>query len=191
MSGYYEYLCALLEPLRLYALQRGTVSGSELYAAGKALDEAADALARAEREGILPLAGDEGLARREALFSHIGASPDTHLRREAIAALMRLGTDGFTLQAINAAIDGCGIHAVAEETERYGVIRVWFPNTAGKPDGFDRIERVILDIIPCHLLTEFYFRYLTWRECEQQGFTWRSVEDAQHTWESFQKAVEV
>lgn len=191
MSGYYEYLCALLEPLRLYALQRGTVSGSELYAAGKALDEAADALEHAEREGILPLAGDEGLARREALFSHIGASPDTALRREAIAALMRLGTDGFTLQAINAAIDGCGIHAVAEETERYGVIRVWFPNTAGKPDGFDRIERVILDIIPCHLLTEFYFRYLTWRECEQQGFTWRSVEDAQHTWESFQKAVEV
>ena len=191
MSGYYEYLCALLEPLRLYALQRGTVSGSELYAAGKALDEAADALARAEREGILPLAGDEGLARREALFSHIGASPDTALRREAIAALMRLGTDGFTLRSINAAIDGCGIHAVAEEAERHGVIRVHFPNTAGKPDGFDRIERVILDIIPCHLLTEFYFRYLTWRECEQQGFTWRSVEDAQHTWESFQKAVEV
>lgn len=191
MSGYYEYLCALLEPLRLYALQRGTMSGSELYAAGKALDEAADALEHAEREGLLPLARDEGLARREALFSHIGASPDTALRREAIAALMRLGTDGFTLRSINAAIDGCGIHAVAEETEQYGVIRVWFPNTAGKPDGFDRIERVILDIIPCHLLAEFYFRYLTWRECEQQGFTWRSVEDAQHTWESFQKAVEV
>lgn len=191
MNGYYEYLCLLLEPLRLYALHRGTVSGSELYAAGQALDEAADALERAECESILPLAQGEGLARREQLFSRIGASPTTALRREAIAALMRLSTDGFTLQAINAAIDGCGIHAVAEETEQYGVIKVWFPNTAGVPDEFDRIRRIVLDIIPCHLLTEFYFRYLTWRECEQQGFTWQSVEDAQHTWESFQKAVPV
>lgn len=191
MSEYYGYLCSLLEPLRLYDLRRGSISGSELYTAGQALDEAAQALEHTECEGILPLAQGEGLARREALFSHIGASPTAALRREAIAALMRLSTDGFTLQAINAAIDGCGIHAVAEETEQYGVIKVWFPNTAGVPDGFDRIRRIVLDIIPCHLLTEFFFRYLTWRECEQQRFTWRSVEDAQHTWESFQKAVEV
>ena len=150
MSEYYEYLCSLLEPLHLYALDRGTMSGSELYAAGQALDEAAGALEHAEREGILPLAEGEGLTRREKLFSRIGASPTTALRREAIAALMRISTDGF-----------------------------------------DRIERIVLDIMPCHLLTEFYFRYLTWRECEQQGFTWQSVEDAQHTWESFQKAVPV
>ena len=71
------------------------------------------------------------------------------------------------------------------------MVRVRFPDTAGVPDGFDRIERIVLDIMPCHLLTEFYFRYLTWRECEQQGFTWQRVEDAQHTWESFQKAAPV
>ena len=191
MSEYYGYLCSILEPLHLYALDRGTMSGSELYAAGQALDEAAGALEHAECEGILPLAEGEGLTRREKLFSHIGASPTTALRREAVAALMRISTDGFTLEAINAAIGGCGVHAVAEETERYGVVRVRFPDTAGVPDGFDRIERIVLDIMPCHLLTEFYFRYLTWRECEQQGFTWQSVEDAQHTWESFQKAVPV
>ena len=40
-----------------------------------------------------------------------------------------------------------------------------------------------------HLLVEFYFRYLTWLECEAQKFTWQSVEDAHHTWESFEKAV--
>jgi len=51
------------------------------------------------------------------------------------------------------------------------------------------VESIILDIIPCHLLVEFYFRYLTWLECERVGFTWQSVEDAHHTWESFEKAV--
>ena len=52
-----------------------------------------------------------------------------------------------------------------------------------------QVESIILDIIPCHLLVEFYFRYLTWLECERVGFTWQSVEDAHHTWESFEKAV--
>ena len=52
-----------------------------------------------------------------------------------------------------------------------------------------QVESIILDIIPCHLLVEFYFRYLTWLECERVGFTGQSVEDAHHTWESFEKAV--
>ena len=78
---------------------------------------------------------------------------------------------------------------LAEETARRGVIRVRFPDTVGVPEEFAQVESIILDIIPCHLLTEFCFRYLTWAECELQGFTWRSAEAAQHSWESFEKAV--
>ena len=46
----------------------------------------------------------------------------------------------------------------------------------------------ILDILQI-LLREFYFRYLTWEECERAGYTWADVEAAEHTWESFQLAV--
>ena len=189
MTPYYEYLCELLEPLRVYVTQRGTVSGSELYAAGTALDEAADALEYAEREGVLLLSEGEGLYRRERLFSRCPASPTAALRREAIAALSRINDDSFTLSAINATISGCGIRAVAEETERTGVIRVRFPDTVGIPDEFERIRRIVLDIIPCHLLTEFFFRFITWAECEEQEMTWRSVEAVGHTWHSFELAV--
>ena len=31
---YYDYLCRLLEPMRVYRTERGTLSGGELYAAG-------------------------------------------------------------------------------------------------------------------------------------------------------------
>lgn len=189
--GYYEYLCELIEPLRVYATQRGTVSGSELFAAGAALDEAAEAMEHAERESVLPLAEGEGLSRRERLFSRCPASPTAALRREAITALARINDDCFTLDAINATISGCGIHALAEEMGNSGVIRVTFPNTAGVPEEFERIERIVLDIIPCHLLTEFYFRYLTWAECEERGMTWASVEAEEHTWHSFELAVSV
>lgn len=191
MTGYYEYLCGLLEPLRVYATQRGAVSGSELYAAGEALDEAADALEYTEREGVLMLSEGEGLCRRERLFSRCPASPTTALRREAIAALSRINDDSFTLSAINATISGCGIRAVAEETERAGVILVRFPDTMGIPEEFERIRHIVLDIIPCHLLTEFFFRYITWAECEEQEMTWGSVEAAGHTWHSFELAVVV
>lgn len=189
MTDYYEYLCELLSPLRVYTTQRGSVSGSELYAAGEALDEAAGALEHAERESVLPLSEDEGLSRRERLFSRCPASPTAALRREALAALSRINDDSFTLDAVNATISGCGIRAAAEETGRSGVVRVRFPDTVGIPEEFERIRQIVLDIIPCHLLTEFFFRYITWAECEEREMTWGGAEAAEHTWHSLEVAV--
>ena len=51
--GYYNYLCELLRPLRVYRLDEGSLSGAELYAAGEGLDAAAEALEKAAREGVL------------------------------------------------------------------------------------------------------------------------------------------
>ena len=48
--GYYNYLCELLRPLRVYRLDEGSLSGAELYAAGEGLDAAAEALEKAVRE---------------------------------------------------------------------------------------------------------------------------------------------
>ncbi len=186
---YYDYLCRLLEPMRIYRTERGSISGGELHAAGRALDSAQKKVDYAEQEGILPLAEGEGLTRREKLFSRCPVSVSTELRREAIAALERISADSFTLDAINSTLSGCGIKALAEETEKKGTVKVWFPNTVGVPDEFSQVESIILDIIPCHLLVEFYFRYLTWLECEAQKLTWAKVEAAGYTWESFEKAV--
>ena len=109
-------------------------------------------------------------------------------RREAIAALLRISEDSLTPEAINDTLTGCGIRARAEE-KADGSLRVIFTRTAGVPAEFDQIRKIILDILPCHLEVEFYFRYLTWAECEAAEYTWDEVETAQHTWESFQLAV--
>ena len=112
----------------------------------------------------------------------------TALLAEAIAALLRISEDSLTPEAINDTLTGCGIRARAEE-KADGSLRVVFPRTAGVPAEFDQIRKIILDILPCHLEVEFYFRYLTWAECEAAEYTWDEVETAQHTWESFQLAV--
>ena len=188
MAAYGNYLRSLLAPLGIYDLSAPSLSGSELDAMGAGLDDAEGALEWVERESILATAEDEGLTLRESLFARRPVNYGTDLRRAAIAALLRIGGDSFTLQDINSAISGCGIKAEALEMGE-GHIRVIFPDVAGVPEGFDQIEGIILDIIPCHLATEFYFRYLTWAECEAAGYTWAMIHAAEYTWHEFELAV--
>lgn len=188
MGTYEGYLHSLLAPLGVYDLSPGTVNEAELYAMGAELDDISDALTYGEREALVATAEDAGLTRREALFARRPAAPTTALRRRAIAALCSIDGDSLTPAAINAAIAGCGIRARAEELGD-GAIRIVFPDVAGEPEGIDQIEKIILDIIPCHLATSFYFRYLTWTECENQSLTWADVESAGWDWDAFQLAV--
>ena len=188
MAAYGNCLRNLLAPLGVYDLSAESLSGSELDAMGAGLDSAAEALETVERESILATAEDEGLTLREELFARRPVNYGTELRRAAIAALLRISGDSFTLQDINSAISGCGIKAEALEMGE-GHIRIIFPDVAGIPEEFDQIEDIILDIIPCHLETEFYFRYLTWAECEAAGYTWAMIHAAEYTWYEFELAV--
>lgn len=188
MAGYETYLKALLAPLGVYNLDGGTLNESELYAQGRGLDDVAQRLETAERETITATAEGEGLRRREALFARRPAANTVQLRRNAIAALLQIDADSFSLDAINCTISGCGIKALAQEMGG-GHIRIIFPEVAGIPEEFPQIQKIVLDIIPCHLETEFYFRYMLWSECEDYGWTWAEVEEKGHTWFSFELAV--
>lgn len=185
---YEAYLRRLLEPMGVYDLSGESLSGAELHALGTGLDAGAARLDYAEREGLTATAEAEGLDRREALFARRPAAETPEARRAAIAALLQIAGDSLTPSAIDGTIRGCGIRAKALEMGKQN-LRVIFPETAGEPPEFDRIQKIILDILPCHLGVEFYFRYLTWAECHRAGYTWEDVEAAEHTWESFQLAV--
>lgn len=185
---YETYLQRLLEPLGVYNLGESTINGAELAALGTGLDQVSEQLGLTEREALTATAEDEGLSRREALFARRPAAFTPKERRAAIAALLQIDGDSLTPEAIDRTLGGCGIRARAVEMGE-GKLRVIFPETAGIPPEFDQIQKIILDILPCHLEVEFYFRYLTWAECERAGYTWAAVEAAEHTWESFQLAV--
>ena len=188
MRMYEAYLKALLEPLGVYDLGAGTINGAELAALGTGLDEIGTQLETAEREALTATAEDQGLSRREALFARRPAAVTPEERRAAIAALLQIDGDSLTPEAINRTLGGCGIKAWAQEMGD-GHLRVRFPEVAGVPLEFEQMKPIILDILPCHLEVEFYFRYLTWAECEAAGYTWAEIEEAGHTWESFQLAV--
>ena len=185
---YEEYLRALLAPLGVYRLDGDSLSVAELHALGKGLDGVSARLDQVERESLTETAEDEGLRRREALFLRRPASTTLKERREAIAALLQIDGDSLTPEAINRTISGCGIRARAIETGTNQVL-IEFPNTAGVPQDFEQIEKIILDILPCHLEVEFRLRYLTWEICHQVGFTWAGIEEDRYNWRGFQLAV--
>lgn len=185
---YEEYLRMLLAPLGVYDLSRDSINRAELHALGSGLDAVAEKLEMAEQESLTATAEGEGLERREALFARRPAASAPDDRRAAIAALLQIDGDSLTPAAINRTIRGCGVPAQAQELGGGG-LRVSFPGIVGIPKEFDQIRSIVLDILPCHLETEFFFRYLTWAECEALAYTWAAVETAGYTWYEFQTAV--
>ena len=184
MSGC-DDLKALLAPLGLYDLSAGTRNEAELFALGAALDGVDAVLTAAEREALVPTAVGEGLALREALLPWRPAAETLAERRAAIRALLCIDGDSLTLAAVNRAIQVCGIRAQVRETG-VGTVEVWFPGQQGVPAQFERIRRILLDLLPYHLAVTFCFRYLSWEEFEGRSLSWAAVEAAGTTWEGLE-----
>ena len=178
--SYERYLKELLRPLGVYDLS-APFNGSELESAGAALDAAQEWLDEIDRESNLLTAKSWGLEQIVRLFPNRPVAEDAASLGEALAALMRIGGDSFTLQAINDTLTGCGVPARAEESG-VGMVTVSFPGIGGVPAGFEELKKRIEDILPAHVGIDYYFRYLLWRELEQLFSCWEDVESQARTW---------
>lgn len=182
------YLKELLRPLGVYRLE-GTINGGELEAQGQVLDGVAQALDILQREMLLTTAEDRGLEAIEMLLSRRPVTETAEGRRAALAALLRIGGDSFTLRAINDNLAGCGINAVAGETGTPGRVEVRFPDVPGIPEGFEELRAIIEDILPCHLAVEYVYWYVTWEIMEKRFATWGDLEKRNLTWGQIEKLV--
>ena len=187
MSGA-QYLRQLLAPLGVYDLE-GPFQNGELEALGEALDQAEAALDELHRESCLATAQDWGLERTASLFRRRPIAATPKAMREALAALLRISGDCFTLAAVNDNLTGCGLNAVASEGELPGTVEVRFPEVPGVPDGFPAMRRIIEDILPCHLEIQYAFWYATWAELEARFQTWADLEALGPTWAELAKMV--
>ena len=188
MSGHGDYLRQLLAPLRVYRLE-GTANGGELDAQGAALDAVQVRLEDTQREMLVSTAEGRGLEAIEVLLARRPVAGSLKRRREALAALLRIGGDSFTLAAINDNLKGCGINAVAEETGTAGQVKVYFPDVPGIPEGFEEMRAIIESILPAHLGIEYVYWYITWAVMEERFDTWGDIEALNLTWEELEKLV--
>lgn len=187
--SYARYLKDMLEPMGVYRLEN-SLNGAELESAGAALDGVDQVLEEVEREMLLLTAEDWGLSAVEALLRRRPAAPTLEQRREALAALLRIGGDSFTLEAINDTLRGCGLQAVASETGTPGYVEVRFPDVPGIPDGIETMQAIIEEILPAHVGITYVYWFSTWAELEEQLETWGDIEALGLTWGEMEKMVE-
>ena len=187
--SYARYLKDMLEPMGVYRLEN-SLNGAELESAGAALDGVDQVLEEVEREMLLLMAEDWGLSAVEALLRRRPAAPTLEQRREALAALLRIGGDSFTLEAINDTLRGCGLQAVASETGTPGYVEVRFPDVPGIPDGIETMQAIIEEILPAHVGITYVYWFSTWAELEEQLETWGDIEELGLTWGEMEKMVE-
>lgn len=184
-----DYLKNLLAPLGIYDLT-APYNGGELEAQGQALDGVETELDELVREADLTTAEDWGLKQAASLFTRRPVAADAKRMRTALAALLRIGGDSFTLEAINDTISGCGVHARVDETDTPGMVEVSFPDIPGIPEGFEEISRIIEDILPAHLLIQYVYWYITWEELERKISCWQDIEDRALTWKQLETLVD-
>lgn len=184
-----QYLRDLLRPLGIYDLE-APFNGGELDAQGEALDRAMAALEEIQRESSLTTAESWGLEQVARLFLRRPVATQPRPLADALAALLRIGGDSFTLAAINDTISGCGVNARVEETDQAGTVEVSFPQVPGIPPNFEEIRVIIEDIIPAHLIIRYHYWYLTWQQLEQKFSCWQDIEDLNLTWYGLETYVE-
>ena len=187
--GYEQELIELLRPLGVYDLSDGTVNRAELAPYGWGLDAGLEELERCEREMLADTAESFGLERLEELLPYRPVCRTAEQRRLALAALLRIGGDSFTPEAVNDALAGCGINAKTRETGTPGLVEVWFPDTPGIPEGYERMRTIIEDILPCHLGITYVFWYLRWEEAAEKFAVWDDVYELAMSWEQLRACV--
>ena len=183
-----QYLRDLLRPLGVYDLT-APFNGGELDAQGEALDGAMARIEEVQRESSLTTAEDWGLEQIAALFVRRPVAAQPRRLAAALAALLRIGGDSFTLEAINDTIAGCGVHALVEENGVPNEVVVSFPNVPGIPKEFEEIKEIIEDILPAHLLITYNFWYITWIELEKRIKSWRDIESRNLDWDGLETLV--
>ena len=184
-----EQLRELLFPLRIYDLN-APYNGGELDAQGEALDGIWAGLEELHREADLTTAESWGLDLVAGLLARKPVTTSAKRMRNSLMALLNVGGDSFTREAINTAISGCGIRAQVTETDQVGTVEVSFPDVPGIPTGFEEMSKIIEDIIPAHLLIQYVYWYITWEQLEAKIKNWQDIEDRQLTWEQLEAFVE-
>lgn len=181
-----QYLRDLLEPLGVYRWE-GSFQWGELQSAGAALDGVADHLALTRREMSLTTAETEGLTGWQTLLGCRTASRNQADLRLALAALLRIGGDSFTLAAMNDTLRGCGLPAQVTETDDPLQLAVTFPGGSGVPAEVEELKRIVEDILPCHVQLSYTFTRLTWEGLEARFPHWESLEGEGTTWQDLEK----
>lgn len=186
--SYQGYIEEMLRPLRMYD-SGGKFQQGEIIAFGESLDVVSDLLEDIEKEMCLLTAEDWGMEQISQLFVMRPTSTTEAERKEALLALLRIGGDSFTVDALNTTLAGCGTLAHVAEREEVGMVDISFPNIPGIPSGFSNISSILENILPAHLGVNYVFWYITWAFFESMIADFDALDGLDMSWTELEAAV--
>ncbi len=188
--GAFQRIQRLLEPLRLYSFKEGSISEAELTAASDAIDDFASQLDGMFRELSPYTAGEDGVSQLEDLLDlHPPGNLDT--RRQAVINLME-AEGSASIEGLRKMLAASGIEVgVREATAEADVIEVFFPGTPGIPDNFNRIQKILDRLLPCHLEARYVYNYITWTIFEKRFRRWNDLDASGLSWNEIELIIEV
>ena len=141
------------------------------------------------REAFLASAESYGLTNFEAALPFTPAYLTTEDERRAVMALLRIRGGCFTLPLLQSTVSGCGLTATIEEGTEAMTAVIRFPQNRGVPDGFEKLQKRIEEIVPCHLQTTFVFIYALWQELTAGLASWSAAQSLAGTWKAMETYI--
>ena len=178
----------LLRPLGVYRLENSYLE-AELESVGAAMDEAQEYLEVIQREMSLATAQDSGLEAIASLLPRRPVAETPQQLAAALAALLRIGGDSFTTDAVSDTAAGCGLGVSLTEPDEPETVEVQFRNVRGIPEGFDEIARIVQDILPAHVEIAYKFLFQTWARLNARRLAWSELHRRGVTWDELEKMV--
>ena len=176
-----------LRPLGLYNLGEDSFISRELSCYAQFLDEVGEAMDSLLTEGFLQTAGEEGIARMEALAG-ARQPEETALekRREMLLYRFAHRPDDFNREGMLRGLAALGL--TAQITENFGAEQLILSDDTAfsDPAQYLRIRREALDLLPAHLEVLFNLGTLTWTVFQGKDFTWNQWNSQNLNWMEFE-----
>ncbi|MBR2724688.1 MAG: hypothetical protein IKB72_04555 [Ruminococcus sp.] len=175
----------LHKPIGIYHIKEGGNIYRELSVYADAFEELFAEIQKAEKEGFILLAEDEGLGEIERVFSALRSDLEKEQRRKMILTRYSLGGRDFTPSLLLKIMDVLGVSGKAQEYPKQ--FRITF-----EIEGEHSLERrkwiasELKKLFPAHLEIDPVFegfsfmnideRNLSFKEMEQSGMCWADID---------------
>jgi len=182
-----KQLAALLRPLGVYRLEPGTLVWCELnsYAAGIAL--VAGALEETERELCIKTAQGYGLEMWEAaVFGSAFPDLPAENRRRMLMAALSVQPDGWSLGALERALEGVGITASIREHPADERLSVAVESYHGRAADYSAILERLQRFLPAHLEFSLEMGEFSWEDFDEREYPWDQWDQLDLDWERWE-----
>lgn len=180
MAAALERLQQALRPLGVYRIKNEGLLFAELSAYAAALSLLDEKMSGLEREAFISTAEDEGLSKRERLFTNEKQSVSLLDRRHMLLYRAAVKRSDFTVSALEKALTAAGMRAAVYENPG-GTVAIHCIELIGRYDEATA-KKAAEEFLPAHLNFVFDFRRMKWSDVEAQSLTFSQMDQKDMTW---------